>query len=67
MPRAARNLISPTSDAMRGFRKECREFAEHWLDVQRDEFKRLGVVGDWDNPYTPPWPIAPRAGSPVNS
>ena len=39
-------------DAMRGFRKECREFAEHWLDVQRDEFKRLGVVGDWDNPYT---------------
>ncbi len=38
--------------AMRGFRQECREFAEHWLDVQRDEFKRLGVVGDWDNPYT---------------
>ena len=39
-------------DAMRAFRKECREFAEHWLDVQREEFKRLGVVGDWDNPYT---------------
>jgi isoleucyl-tRNA synthetase len=34
------------------FRKECRQFAEHWLDVQREEFKRLGVVGDWDNPYT---------------
>ena len=34
------------------FRKECREFAEHWLDVQRDEFKRLGCLGDWDNPYT---------------
>ncbi len=34
------------------FRKECREFAEHWLDVQRTEFKRLGCLGDWDNPYT---------------
>ena len=34
------------------FRQECREFAEHWIDVQRQEFKRLGVVGDWDNPYT---------------
>src|ERR1043166_2657287 len=34
------------------FRAECRAFAEHWLDVQREEFKRLGVVGDWDNPYT---------------
>ncbi len=33
------------------FRKECREFAEHWVDVQREEFKRLGVVGDWENPY----------------
>jgi isoleucyl-tRNA synthetase len=34
------------------FRKECREFAAHWIDVQREEFKRLGVEGDWDNPYT---------------
>ena len=34
------------------FRKECRAFAAHWLEVQREEFKRLGVVGDWDNPYT---------------
>ncbi len=34
------------------FRKECRDFAEHWIDVQRQEFKRLGVAGDWDNPYT---------------
>ena len=33
------------------FRAECRAFAEHWLDVQREEFKRLGVVGDWDHPY----------------
>ena len=34
------------------FRAECRAFAEHWLGVQREEFKRLGVEGDWDNPYT---------------
>ena len=34
------------------FRRECRTFAEHWLDVQREEFKRLGVEGDWDHPYT---------------
>lgn len=34
------------------FRQECREFAEHWIDVQREEFKRLGVMGDWDHPYT---------------
>jgi len=34
------------------FRQECREFAAHWIDVQREEFKRLGVIGDWDNPYT---------------
>ena len=34
------------------FRGECRDFAEKWIAVQRDEFKRLGIVGDWDTPYT---------------
>ena len=34
------------------FRQECRAFAEHWIDVQREEFKRLGVEGDWEHPYT---------------
>ena len=34
------------------FRKECRDFAAHWIEVQKRDFKRLGVVGDWDNPYT---------------
>src|SRR3990167_3025741 len=34
------------------FRRECREFAEHWINVQREEFKRLGVIGDWERPYT---------------
>ena len=33
------------------FRQECRRFADHWIDVQRDEFKRLGVTGKWDDPY----------------
>ncbi len=33
------------------FRKQCRDFAQKWIDVQREEFKRLGVEGDWDNPY----------------
>jgi isoleucyl-tRNA synthetase len=34
------------------FREECRAFAAHWIDVQREEFIRLGVEGDWDHPYT---------------
>jgi isoleucyl-tRNA synthetase len=34
------------------FRRQCRAFADHWLSVQRDEFKRLGVVGDWAHPYS---------------
>ena len=33
------------------FRRQCRAFAQGWLDVQRAEFKRLGIVGDWDHPY----------------
>jgi isoleucyl-tRNA synthetase len=34
------------------FRAECRAFAATWIDVQKEEFKRLGVLGDWDHPYT---------------
>jgi isoleucyl-tRNA synthetase len=44
------NLSDPT--AMVAFRQECRAYAEHWLNVQREEFKRLGVEGDWAHPYT---------------
>jgi len=33
------------------FRRECREFAEKWIGIQRDEFKRLGVEGDWAKYY----------------
>jgi len=33
------------------FRAECRAYAAKWVDVQREQFKRLGVMGDWDDPY----------------
>ncbi|MGD1881742.1 MAG: isoleucine--tRNA ligase [Paracoccaceae bacterium] len=33
------------------FRAECRKFAESWVDIQRDEFKRLGITGNWAEPY----------------
>ncbi|ABC64802.1 isoleucine--tRNA ligase [Erythrobacter litoralis] len=33
------------------FRAECRAYAQHWVDVQREQLKRLGLLGDWDNPY----------------
>jgi isoleucyl-tRNA synthetase len=33
------------------FRQKCREFAEEQIELQRRDFKRLGVIGDWDNPY----------------
>jgi isoleucyl-tRNA synthetase len=33
------------------FRAECRAYAQHWVDVQREQLKRLGVMADWDNPY----------------
>ncbi len=32
-------------------RKHCREYAKRWIEIQREEFKRLGVIGDWENPY----------------
>src|ERR1700716_814440 len=44
------DLADPAS--MVAFRRECRAYAEHWLKVQREEFKRLGVEGDWGHPYT---------------
>ena len=33
------------------FRQECRKFAEGWIEIQREEFKRLGITGNWDAPY----------------
>ena len=34
------------------FRKECRDFANKWIKVHKDQFKRLGVIGDWENYYS---------------
>ncbi|MDB5737678.1 MAG: isoleucine-tRNA ligase, partial [Sphingomonas bacterium] len=33
------------------FRAECRAYAQKWVDIQREQFKRLGVMGDWADPY----------------
>ncbi len=33
-------------------RRDCRDFANHWIGVQREQFKRLGCIGQWDKPYT---------------
>ncbi len=38
-------------EEMINFRRECRNYAQQWLSVQREEFKRLGVAGEWDHPY----------------
>ena len=42
----AKRDVDPTE-----FREACRAYATEWIDVQRDEFKRLGVVGNWEDPY----------------
>ncbi len=34
------------------FRKECRSFAEKWIEIHKSQFKRLGVIGDWENYYS---------------
>ncbi|MBN9241466.1 MAG: isoleucine--tRNA ligase [Mesorhizobium sp.] len=47
--KAKPDLTDPA--AMIEFRRECRAYAEHWIKVQGDEFQRLGVVGDFKNPY----------------
>lgn len=40
------------------FRKECRDYAAHWIEIQAAEFQRLGVIGDWQNPYLTMSPAA---------
>ena len=47
--KAKPDLTDPA--AMIEFRRECRAYAEHWIKVQGDEFQRLGVIGDFKNPY----------------
>ncbi len=44
--KAKKNAMSKSD-----FRKLCRRYAEKYIDIQREEFKRLGVFGDWEHPY----------------
>ncbi len=37
--------------AVKAFRDECRAYAQHWVDMQRSQLKRLGIMADWDHPY----------------
>ena len=37
--------------AVKAFRDECRAYAQAWVDTQREQLKRLGIMGDWDHPY----------------
>src|SRR5258708_16858679 len=32
--------------------RKCREYAQKYLDIQREQFKRLGILGRWDEPYS---------------
>src|SRR3982751_45648 len=44
------NAVDPPSDAA-PIRKACEAYAHKYIDLQRTQFRRLGVLGDWDNPY----------------
>ncbi len=45
------NKLNRKAMGVAEFRSACHEFADHYIDVQRQGFKRMGVVGDWDHPY----------------
>ncbi len=46
-----KNKLNRKKMSVPEFRSACHEFAQHYVDVQRDGFKRMGVIGDWDHPY----------------
>src|SRR3989454_1342196 len=59
-------LDDPSVDIRRAMdpvekRRKCREYALRFIDIQRNEFKRLGVFGDWDNPYVTMAPAYQRS------
>ena len=45
------NKLNHKAMSVSEFRSACHEFADHYIDVQREGFKRMGVVGDWEHPY----------------
>ena len=46
-----KNKLNRKKMSVPEFRSACHEFAQHYVDVQREGFKRMGVIGDWENPY----------------
>ncbi len=46
-----KNRLNRKKMSVPEFRSACHEFAQHYVDVQRDGFKRMGVIGDWEHPY----------------
>ena len=46
-----KNKLNHKTMPVAEFRSACHEFADHYIDVQRTGFKRMGVLGDWENPY----------------
>ena len=46
-----KNKLNRKKMSVPEFRSACHEFAQHYVDVQRDGFKRMGVIGDWEHPY----------------
>lgn len=51
MKKRESKLTEPQADSPLEIRKQCREHAEKFIDIQREQFKRLGVLGEWQNPY----------------
>ena len=47
-----KNKKSKDEIPIKDFRLECREFADKWITIHKQEFKRLGIVGDWENYYS---------------
>ena len=46
-----KNKLNRKKMSVPEFRSACHEFAQHYVDVQREGFRRMGVIGDWEHPY----------------
>ncbi len=45
------NKLNRKAMSVPEFRSACHDFAQHYIDVQMDGFKRMGIIGDWEHPY----------------
>ncbi len=50
-PSSKQNKLNHKQMSVAEFRSACHDFAQHYIDVQMEGFKRLGVIGDWEHPY----------------